>query len=189
MASSRDVVEIVATWGDSAPGDSHFEPKDCLALRRGRLHRFDSEPASLSCIHLRNHRASGSMCVPMMAHGEMIGLLCLSPGQDSASKPPTTEQISSEERLARTLAEQSALALANLNMRDALKMQSIRDPLTGLFNRRYMEESFDRELRRAERKQFKLGILMIDVDHFKNLNDTFGHEAGDAVLTLLWNAS
>ena len=122
------------------------------------------------------------MCVPMMAHGEMMGLLCLSPGQDNASKPFTTEQITSEERLARTLAEQSALALANLNMRDALKMQSIRDPLTGLFNRRYMEESLDRELRRAERKQFKLGILMIDVDHFKNLNDTFGHEAGDAVL-------
>ncbi len=182
MASSRDVVEIVATWGDSALGDSHFEPKDCLALRRGRLYRFDSEPASLSCVHLGDHRVSGSMCVPMMAHGEMIGLLFVSPGQDNASKPLATEQINSDERLARTLAEQSALAMANLNMRDALKAQSIRDPLTGLFNRRYMEESFDRELRHAERKQFKLGILMIDVDHFKNLNDTFGHEAGDAVL-------
>jgi diguanylate cyclase (GGDEF)-like protein len=75
--------------------------------------------------------------------------------------------------------------VANLNMRDVLKMQSIRDPLTGLFNRRYMEESLDRELRRTVRKKSSLGVLMIDVDHFKRLNDTFGHDAGDAVLRSL----
>jgi diguanylate cyclase (GGDEF)-like protein len=182
IANSRDVVEVVASWGDSPPLESHFEPKDCLALRRGRLHRFDSEPTSLSCAHLRSDRRVGSLCVPMMAHGETMGLLHVSPRAAEGAAPARNEQVTSEERLARTVAEQSALALANLNMRDALKMQSIRDPLTGLFNRRYMEESFDRELRRAARKQSALGVLMIDIDHFKKLNDTLGHEAGDAVL-------
>jgi diguanylate cyclase (GGDEF)-like protein len=123
----------------------------------------------------------------MMAHGEALGLLYLDTrfdGESDAAAAPG-ESFSSEERLARTLAEQSALALANLRMRDVLKVQSIRDPLTGLFNRRYMEESLDRELRRTIRKGSSLGILMIDVDHFKSLNDTFGHEAGDVVLRSL----
>jgi diguanylate cyclase (GGDEF)-like protein len=185
IANSRDVVEVVATWGNSTPFQTNFEPKDCLALRRARLHRFDGELASLSCVHLDGNRPVDSMCVPMMAHGETLGLLYIRPGSGHTCDRLATEKVASEERLARTLAEQSALALANLNMRDALKMQSIRDQLTGLFNRRYLEESFNRELRRATRKQSALSILMIDVDHFKNLNDTFGHEAGDAVLRSL----
>jgi diguanylate cyclase (GGDEF)-like protein len=54
--------------------------------------------------------------------------------------------------------------------------------LTGLFNRRYMEESVDRELRRAQRRGMPLGVIMIDIDHFKRFNDTFGHAAGDTLL-------
>jgi diguanylate cyclase (GGDEF)-like protein len=185
--SSRDMVEVAATWGDPALSERHFEPKDCWALRRGRLHRLGVEPTSLACVHLGSSRPAGSMCVPMMAHGEGLGLLYIDTRSsvDSMAAALSEEVFSPEERLARTLAEQSALALANLNMRDVLKMQSVRDPLTGLFNRRYMEESLDRELRRTVRKQSSLGILMIDIDHFKNLNDTFGHEAGDAVLRSL----
>jgi diguanylate cyclase (GGDEF)-like protein len=127
------------------------------------------------------------MCVPMMAHGEALGLLYLDArsSKDLKNAAISSESIASEESLARTFAEQSALALANLNMRDILKMQSIRDPLTGLFNRRYMEEALDGELKRASRKKSSFGVLMIDVDHFKKLNDTFGHEAGDAVLRSL----
>ena len=182
IASSRDIVEAVATWGNVTLPLTVFEPKDCVALRRGRLHRFNAEPASLACAHLDGNRPAGSMCVPMMAHGEALGLFYVSPAPADADIPLAAEEASSGERLARTLAEQSALSLANLKMREVLKTQSIRDPLTGLFNRRYMEESFGRELRRAARKQSTLGVLMIDIDHFKNLNDTFGHEAGDAVL-------
>jgi diguanylate cyclase (GGDEF)-like protein len=74
------------------------------------------------------------------------------------------------------------LALAKLKLQESLQQMSVRDPLTGLFNRRYMEESLARELRRAERQGRPLGILMVDIDHFKNVNDTFGHDAGDAVL-------
>jgi diguanylate cyclase (GGDEF)-like protein len=88
-------------------------------------------------------------------------------------------------RLAVTVAEQFALALANLRLRETLRGQSIRDPLTGLFNRRYMEETLDRELRRAERERRALSLILLDIDRFKSFNDTFGHEAGDTVLASL----
>ena len=60
----------------------------------------------------------------------------------------------------------------------------IHDPLTGLFNRRYMEETLTLEMLRAERKKYPIGIIMADIDHFKRFNDTHGHAAGDAVLIL-----
>jgi diguanylate cyclase (GGDEF)-like protein len=80
------------------------------------------------------------------------------------------------------VADHLALALANLKLRETLRSQSIRDPLTGLFNRRYMEESLERELRRAERRGQPLGVIMLDLDHFSRFNNTFGHQAGDLLL-------
>jgi diguanylate cyclase (GGDEF)-like protein len=74
------------------------------------------------------------------------------------------------------------MALSNLKLHETLRSQSIRDPLTGLFNRRFMEESLELELRRATRNQRPLGVIMLDLDHFKHFNDTFGHEAGDTLL-------
>jgi len=63
-----------------------------------------------------------------------------------------------------------------------LQEQAIRDPLTGLFNRRYLEESIDREMARASREKFSIGMIMIDIDHFKQVNDIYGHMAGDLIL-------
>ena len=74
------------------------------------------------------------------------------------------------------------LALAKLKLQETMQNLSVRDPLTGLFNRRYMEESMERELRRAERQGKQVGVIMADIDHFKRFNDTFGHEAGDILL-------
>ena len=125
----------------------------------------------------------------MMAHGEALGLLYLDTGRnESKDIEQSAPQLSeSEQRLAKTFAEQTALALANLKMREILRIQSVRDPLTGLYNRRYMEESLERELLRAKRKNAVLGLMILDVDHFKDFNDTFGHEAGDSVLRSLGN--
>jgi len=96
--------------------------------------------------------------------------------------PPAPHSNADQLRLSVGAAEQISLAIANLQLRDKLRSQSIRDPLTGLFNRRYMEESLVRELHRAKRKKAPLTVLMIDIDHFKRFNDTMGHEAGDALL-------
>ncbi len=86
------------------------------------------------------------------------------------------------EHLAVTAAEYLGLALVNLRLRTALQQQSIRDPLTALFNRRFMEETLTREIRRAQRKRTTLCVLMLDIDHFKLFNDRHGHAAGDIVL-------
>jgi diguanylate cyclase (GGDEF)-like protein len=117
----------------------------------------------------------------MMAHGDTLGIIYLDTGI-SKKLSDTTPLNEARERAVRTIAEHLSLAVANLNLRETLRIQSIRDPLTGLFNRRYMEESLERELRRALRKEFFLSVLMVDIDHFKTFNDAWGHEAGDAVL-------
>lgn len=88
-------------------------------------------------------------------------------------------------QLAHAVAEHLALALANFRLRASLRAHSIRDPLTGLYNRRYLEDSLERELRRAARGGRPLSVVSIDVDHFKSFNDIFGHAAGDAVLAAI----
>jgi diguanylate cyclase (GGDEF)-like protein len=111
----------------------------------------------------------------MIAQGETIGLFYLS-AETAAALPDSKQQ------LARTVAEQISMAISNLQLRETLQYQSIRDPLTGLFNRRYLEEVLGQEVSRAQRKQHEVGIIMLDVDHFKSFNDTYGHDAGDHVL-------
>jgi diguanylate cyclase (GGDEF)-like protein len=85
-------------------------------------------------------------------------------------------------RRANAVAERVSLALANLKLRELLRNQSIRDPLTGLYNRRYLEESLNRELHRANRTGRNVSLVMLDLDHFKHFNDTFGHQVGDILL-------
>jgi diguanylate cyclase (GGDEF)-like protein len=116
-----------------------------------------------------------------MAHGETLGILCLvTEANGSAGLQSSISEFSV--KLAVSVAEQAALSFANLKLREKLRYQSIRDPLTGLFNRRYLDESLERELPNAVRKNRSLGIIMLDVDRFKKFNDMFGHDAGDTVL-------
>jgi diguanylate cyclase (GGDEF)-like protein len=121
-----------------------------------------------------------------MAQGEALGIVSL---QMRRSQPEQElsprSSLEAERRLATVLAEQVALALGNLKLRESLRNQSICDPLTGLFNRRYMEESLEREFSRANRSKTSVAIIMMDIDHFKKFNDTFGHQAGDALLRTL----
>lgn len=180
LSASRNLVEAVAVWGESPSGEAVFTPESCWALRSGRVHFVDEPKSSLLCRHLINSRAAAHLCAPMMAQGDALGILHIQGGRDVQGRPEGLED--SKQQLAMTLAEQIGLALANLKLRETLRVQSIRDPLTGLYNRRYMEESLERELRRAARNYRPLGAIMLDLDHFKRYNDTFGHDAGDSVL-------
>ncbi len=174
--TSRNRVEVMSSWGDSVQSTPDFHPQDCWALRRGRLHTCNHHQSGLRCQHIPADQAIAmSFCIPMIAQGETLGLFYLSTNNPN-DLPDAKRQI------ARTVAEQVALAIANLNLRETLQYQSIRDPLTGLFNRRYLEETLTQEIARGQRQQNPICVVMIDVDHFKRFNDTYGHDVGDYVL-------
>jgi diguanylate cyclase (GGDEF)-like protein len=174
LDTSHRLAERVAQWGQSPPAAAAFAPEACAALKQGRT-QLMSGATSRVCRHLDNPPPPASLCLPMLAHGETLGVIHLR----GATPDAFTETKS---QLARAAADGVTLALANLRLREVLRQQSIRDPLTGVFNRRYMEESLEREISRAARAGHSLGILMLDLDHFKRLNDTFGHDVGDEVL-------
>src|SRR3989441_689411 len=180
LNASQNLVEAVAIWGQPLVGERVFTPEDCWALRRGQVHLVEDPGLGLVCRHLGALRGVSYLCVPMMGQGEALGVLHVHSG--TVSGEGDNRLTDAQQRLAVTAARHIALALANLRLRETLRMQSIRDPLTGLFNRRYMEESLVRELRRAARNQPPLGAIMLDLDKFKVFNDTYGHEAGDTLL-------
>ena len=173
--NSRNLVETAHHWGPTTASHPDFVPDECWALRRGSTHLVSADEAAPKCEHLIEMPAT-VLCMPMIAHGETLGLLSLHSTQ-------TLNFPDSKLAAARSIAEQVSLALANLRLQEVLRTQSTQDPLTGLFNRRYMEATLERETARARRLQQPLSIIMLDVDHFKRFNDTHGHEAGDAVLT------
>jgi len=175
--ASRNIVEARMHWGvrGSDLGGAIFAPDDCWALRRSQPHPGDDDHTAPVCPHLAQAgvTADHTLCLPLNSQGQVLGVLSLCA---PAVIAPDTR------RLAVTAADQLALALANLQLQASLRTQSIRDPLTNLFNRRYLEASLPRELLRAERRKGGLSVLMFDLDHFKRYNDTQGHDAGDALL-------
>lgn len=183
---SRNYLEAVAHWGGVECPEPTLPPEACWGLRRGQLHFTDSAEPALACPHLEmgSEDPFFSICAPMIAHGDLLGLLHLRYHRSEAQKGE--EVFSSYQRmLVNTVAEQVGLAIANLRLRESLQQQSIRDPLTGLYNRRFLEEVLERELAQARRRRVPLALVIADVDRFKNFNDSFGHEAGDMVLQSL----
>lgn len=185
LNNSRNLFEAVANWGQTPPAISAFAPDDCWSVRRGRLHKVDNPREGLLCRHVSSSCFGGYLCVPLVAQGETLGVLHL----ESGPRPEGQEagEAVPKEQLALTVAEDMALALANLKLRETLRSQAIRDSLTGLFNRRYMEETLERELKRSQRTGSPIAVVMMDLDHFKDYNDTFGHSAGDELLNALGN--
>ncbi len=177
LRDSLDHVEAEASWGDHVTGNKPLLlPDECWALRRHKLHTVDNVQEGTVCAHTQppaDGRVATTACLPLGAQNHNMGFLALS-REDSG--PIRRLDI------AVAAAEQLSLALGNLKLQETLRQQSIRDALTGLYNRRYLEESLPRELARCERRNQPLALLMLDLDHFKAFNDTHGHEGGDALL-------
>jgi diguanylate cyclase (GGDEF)-like protein len=170
---AKDLLAIVAEWGAAPPETAAFKPEDCWGLRLGRVHAVTADSGLPPCRHAPSRPGAGLLCVPLSAMGESLGLF-------HVSRCPEPAQA-----FAVSVAEHIGLALSNLKLRSTLKELSIHDPLTGLHNRRYMEEALELELRRAERKALCVGLIMLDIDRFKEFNDGFGHAAGDELLRSL----
>ena len=174
ISPSKDMVEVCASWGAAAAPHS-VAPGDCLALQLGRqIHGADSL-VNINCAHAPNP-AGDHLCIPIRSADGHLGLLHVQSSEALSAK--TVESIS-------LFAGQVALGLANLRMREALRRQTVRDALTGVFNRRYFDETLQRELAAARRTNTPVSVLMVDLDHFKRTNDTFGHAAGDEALRTL----
>ena len=184
IKESRNLAEAVGVWGDPSYSKSVFEPMECWAIRRGRSHLVDALHPGLLCGHVTGPHSGEYLCVPLMVNGEVIGILHMNRTGAKAEQIAFDNSQYGEHKaqLITMIAEHIALALSNLKLKESLRQQSIRDALTGLYNRRYMEETLERELSRAEREQKPVGIMMFDIDHFKRFNDLEGHDAGDALL-------
>lgn len=191
--NSRNVLEQAANWGEEFSDQPVIKPNECWGLRRGRIHTVkndkfaaqgSSEKTALVCRHVLPNVPSDYLCLPLVAQGETLGMLHLRRRGDAdlAGAPSGEWFDSAKKQCVNMVGDSLALAMANLKLSASLRQQSIRDPLTGLFNRRYMEETLERELMRAKRSGKPIGIMMVDIDHFKSFNDTFGHQAGDALL-------
>ncbi len=185
--AARNLLEVNVAWGEALSSEEFFTQEECQALRNRQIFQVDDLLTMLICQHVQQKTKemgnyiplpAGYICAPLMAGGKTTGTIYLETANGSRPLPE-------KKLLVDAMSVQIMLALTNLQLQETLRGQSVRDPLTGLFNRRYMDESFGREISRAKRKRQPLGIIMFDVDHFKEFNDTLGHRAGDAVLQAL----
>jgi diguanylate cyclase (GGDEF)-like protein len=174
--SSRNLMGVMASWGDSLSPTQHIlSPEDCCAMRGGRLHLQVEASRGLTCRHFSGSIPEAYVCLPLAALGETLGILHISANSSTEFTAPRLAMI-------QQAGEYAALRLANLRLREKLHDQSIRDPLTGLYNRRFLEATLEQELHRSGRHHTGLGVIMADIDKFKVFNDSFGHTAGDIVL-------
>ena len=183
--SSQRQLRTAAWWGEQPDGDPGPLLSDCLALSWRRPYVAQGLASGSRCRHSPPGPGE-DLRLPLLAAEEALGVLNLRfsvPGLDAPSLE--SDPAVGRRQLAVSMAEHISLALANLRLRQSLREQAIRDPLTGLFNRRYLEETLAREIHQAARSGSPLGVVMLDLDHFKRFNDRFGHEIGDALLQAL----
>jgi diguanylate cyclase (GGDEF)-like protein/PAS domain S-box-containing protein len=182
--SSRNLLEMAAPWGESLVSKLLFAPDACWALRLGKPHWSEHPGGVVICPHLEDPKEVSCLCVPLVAQGDTLGVLQIQydrSGSNTGAEPSETMH-DSQQRLAVAMGGRVALSLAGLLLRETLRDQSIRDSLTGLFNRRFMGEALGRELQRAKRRNHSVVVVFLDLDHFKRFNDVYGHDAGDTVL-------
>ncbi len=168
--------DVVAAWGTSAPAAATLDQPDCQALQQQQVCRCTTSDSGM-CRNLQDGDGAMVLCVPLLVRGETLGILQL-----RYATPPDTEACRRRQQLADIVAHQISLALTNLTLREQLQQQAIRDPLTGLYNRRYLDATLPHELQRGDRYAHPVAVVMLDIDHFKRFNDTYGHDAGDTLL-------
>ena len=179
--ASRNMLEAATVWGALPPARLVFAPDECWAQRRGQPYLALGHGPR--CAHASDD-ARMYVCLPLLAQGETLGILHLQEDASGAGAESAARMRLTAAR-AHVFAAHLGRGIAHLRLRESMRSLSIRDPLTGLFNRRYMEEALAQEQYRARRNQSRLAVIMIDIDHFKRFNDRFGHDGGDGVLRAL----
>jgi diguanylate cyclase (GGDEF)-like protein len=182
--NSRQLVEVVSSWdaegsgaGDASPMEDFFLPDSCCGLRSGQPRWRHPGVSEIHCAHFSGGKPERYLCKPIVAHGNTLGVLYVQCATDEI-----VTRVNQHMDGLRQLVQLTGMAIATLNLRTKLENQSIRDSLTGLFNRHFMQISLERELSRAARRKQILAVFMLDLDHFKKFNDSLGHSAGDMAL-------
>jgi diguanylate cyclase (GGDEF)-like protein len=178
--------EMIVHWNINEPITSAHLP-ECHCIKTNQKKTSTESIINNNCSPCHISEGTNVFCFPLMAQNQTIGVfhLQLNTKNDENKSDELQKIIQAREDLAVRMAEQYTLSLANLRLQKKLHMESIIDPLTKLFNRRYLEESLKRESNRCQRRKKNLGVIMIDIDHFKQFNDTYGHKMGDNVLSEL----
>ena len=187
-SNSRDVLDGAVTWGSMELTRS-IQPQDCWGLRRGRTFQYGDGVVRFACNHFTEESQHNDidhyLCLPIIAQGDTVGMLHICFHKDEnlpQDKSPITS-VTSE--FAKRCAEQISIAIANVKLRDELHEQSTRDPLTGLFNRRYFHERCRSVISLLDKQHGSVSLISIDADNFKSYNDHYGHDAGDFLLCTL----
>jgi diguanylate cyclase (GGDEF)-like protein len=188
-SNSRDVLDGVCAWNRPQHLVDHFQPDECWALRRGRMYKHGAGLVNFPCGHAHDVDPADDnaayLCLPIIAHGDTVGLLHMRFGAVHGGPKADAGLARMDEEacaFAVQCSEQISLAIANVKLRDELRDQSTRDPLTGLYNRRFFFDSCRQALQQASRSGDPVSVISLDADHFKRFNDTHGHDAGDTVL-------
>lgn len=182
MNHSRNFLEGLTGWNSPQTTETVFAPEDCWGLRQGKIYLYINKEESIPCKHCGKESDLHSyFCIPLLALNEVVGVLNIQL-KHSRSQEDIYNFQKKNFTLIQNIAGQIALSISNIKLHESLKVRSNRDVLTNLYNRTYLDETFERDLQRARRKQLSIGTVMMDLDLFKNINDKFGHEAGDIVL-------
>ncbi|CEK12159.1 diguanylate cyclase [Legionella hackeliae] len=178
MHPSKNYLEKASSWGQPHTQDQLITPDQCWGIRLGRIHQIKKADKELVCEHIQitSKHPPTFICVPLMAKNDIYGLLYIEIAEAKFILNEETRLIIA------AFTELTALALANVRLRENLRYQSIRDSLTGLYNRRYLEDALFKQIHQAERSKFSFALMMLDIDHFKKINDNYGHDAGDVSL-------
>lgn len=190
-SNSRDVLDGACQWSGGDRLHKHIQPDDCWALRRGRMMRYGQGLSNIPCAHAAGTGADGEelppyVCIPILAHGDTVGLLHIRFPDVSCSESRCLDETVLA--FALQCAEHISLAVANAKLRDELEQQSIRDPLTGLYNRRHFMNQMHRVMKKSGPEHKHVALIALDADNFKTFNDVHGHNAGDVVLCAISDA-
>lgn len=176
-------LEKCASWGSKYEGDEYFKISECWALRQGEMKVQEPHDGHLRCLHLGDLEMNHAICQPVSTRDGVIGLLSIyAPANLDESTEDMRVRVDRNKDVLVAIADRLGIAVSNLQLREKLKQESIRDPLTRLYNRRFLDETLEIEIKRSQRNNSTIAIILLDADHFKSFNDTYGHDAGDIVL-------
>lgn len=169
---------IAASWSVTPGAQSFAVPADCAVFHEARTHQWwGSDHCGQMCAG-----TGATTCQPLFKERVAIGVLVVQVPEASGSLDSSWPPGDEFRRLVMTFAEQISTWITTFELRESLRELSVQDPLTRLFNRRYFEATLDRELDASRRDGRPVSLVMLDIDHFKEFNDSYGHATGDLVL-------